>query len=556
MVLAVGAAVVSVAWQHQQAQQQQTTGQSKASGGKTAKTTAAQKNPASAKQQTTDETPTLAPSSSTSNDRPQPTLTPAAEMVRGFPGTLQRELVDDGKTPFATLHVVNDAGTEPIEVYWNGKLITMAAAGWRAKVETWIGHEFIVGNESVTVDGTFDAVVFGESNGDGTKKPPRRTTLSSLPPPRKPRNPPPVPLESQAKAIKVRNLSNRRMHSFWVPDGPGAERVYQGVIEPNSESTTNSYLTHRFQYTDLKDKKKVLFDFRVNETHDIYAHVDPKTADPRLLRMHLEEIELAKDYKQRTGRSWLSFYPHAPVRSFLWPADEIGQTHRVFTKHLPGGGEGYMTLEVISVKPRAFLIRNAITEEEAAEIIRRAKGGMAPSSVSAHDDKGNLVMSDTRTSVNSWVERAYDEPKINEVYARAADVLRVNDTVFHHRYPDGVSESMRVVWYRHAAKYAPHHDWGVHDSPHTRLMTLLFYLNTPPKGQGLTAFPKAEVGKRDGLRVHPGKGHAVLFYSQTPDGNVDDLSLHEAEPVTKGEKWLANLWVHDAVYWRTEKDMM
>ena len=39
------------------------------------------------------------------------------------------------------------------------------------------------------------------------------------------------------------------------------------------------------------------------------------------------------------------------------------------------------------------------------------------------------------------------------------------------------------------------------------------------------------------------KGMAVLFYSLLEDGNGDDLSLHQALPIKKGEKWLANFWV-------------
>ena len=37
-------------------------------------------------------------------------------------------------------------------------------------------------------------------------------------------------------------------------------------------------------------------------------------------------------------------------------------------------------------------------------------------------------------------------------------------------------------------------------------------------------------------------GKAVLFYSQLPDGNMDDWSHHAALPVKRGEKWLMNLW--------------
>ena len=51
----------------------------------------------------------------------------------------------------------------------------------------------------------------------------------------------------------------------------------------------------------------------------------------------------------------------------------------------------------------------------------------------------------------------------------------------------------------------------------------------------------AETSKQ--LEVKPEKGKAVLFYNMLPDGNYDELSMHAALPVKKGEKWLANLWV-------------
>lgn len=54
---------------------------------------------------------------------------------------------------------------------------------------------------------------------------------------------------------------------------------------------------------------------------------------------------------------------------------------------------------------------------------------------------------------------------------------------------------------------------------------------------GETSFPRwvnAETFKA--LDVKPEKGKAVLFYSQLPDGNLDDFSHHAALPVTDGEK--------------------
>jgi prolyl 4-hydroxylase len=39
--------------------------------------------------------------------------------------------------------------------------------------------------------------------------------------------------------------------------------------------------------------------------------------------------------------------------------------------------------------------------------------------------------------------------------------------------------------------------------------------------------------------VKPRVGDALLFYSLTPDGTQDKLSLHAGCPVIKGEKWSA-----------------
>jgi len=65
------------------------------------------------------------------------------------------------------------------------------------------------------------------------------------------------------------------------------------------------------------------------------------------------------------------------------------------------------------------------------------------------------------------------------------------------------------------------------------------YLNVPEEG-GATSFPKAFDGK--GLVAKPPPGSAVLFYSMLPDGNGDDLSLHSGMEVTKGMKYVCNLW--------------
>ena len=48
---------------------------------------------------------------------------------------------------------------------------------------------------------------------------------------------------------------------------------------------------------------------------------------------------------------------------------------------------------------------------------------------------------------------------------------------------------------------------------------------------------------RSRLAVQPRHARAILFYSQHPNGEPDDMSLHGACPVLEGTKWGANLWV-------------
>jgi prolyl 4-hydroxylase len=39
----------------------------------------------------------------------------------------------------------------------------------------------------------------------------------------------------------------------------------------------------------------------------------------------------------------------------------------------------------------------------------------------------------------------------------------------------------------------------------------------------------------------------MIFFMLNPDGNLDDLTQHAALPVLEGEKWFANLWIHDPI---------
>lgn len=95
--------------------------------------------------------------------------------------------------------------------------------------------------------------------------------------------------------------------------------------------------------------------------------------------------------------------------------------------------------------------------------------------------------------------------------------------------------------YEAGQEYAPHYDMSESTN---RLVTLLVYLDTPPSPEdgGGTSFPRAFENR--GLEVYPQRGSAILFYDQTPDGNLDEMTLHGGMMVHKGVKRACNLWIH------------
>jgi prolyl 4-hydroxylase len=196
-------------------------------------------------------------------------------------------------------------------------------------------------------------------------------------------------------------------------------------------------------------------------------------------------------------------------------------------------------LEVISVAPRAFIIYNFLHDFEVDEIIKLAKPMMHLSSVG--DAAAGIFASDTRTSSNAWLSRETNKI-IDSLFKRAGVALNVDEKLLTR---NNNAEDIQVVHYQDGQKYDSHHDWGVSGYAESRFITLLLYLNDmeSPNAGGETSFPKANNGL--GIKVHPGKGNAVLFYNLLEDGNGDDLALHAALPIIQGEKWLANFWVWD-----------
>jgi len=307
-------------------------------------------------------------------------------------------------------------------------------------------------------------------------------------------------------------------------------------------------------------------------------------------------------YLEKTGRSYLANYgdqgPRAPPMHHMWRADYFGQQHWVTTREThfvklpemselgdvteqgsqrvlqdsdPRHFQDYrtmnettqepleylnMTLTVLSCAPRVFEIQNFLSPLEVQHILELAGGISLHRSMTGDTDTDNED-TNTRTSRNSWVSREKSSI-IDTIYRRAADLTRIDEALLRTRSPDELkhithqstlAEPLQLVHYDLTQEYTAHHDFGyshIDDKLQgDRFCTLLLYLNEGMIG-GETAFPRYVNGETfHELKVKPEIGKAVLFYSQLPDGNLDDFSQHSAKPLIQGEKWLINLWIAD-----------
>lgn len=417
----------------------------------------------------------------------------------------------------------------------------------------------------------------------------------------------------RGQAGKFVNMSPERVTLYWDPDNGEAPQL-TGNVGPWSSGGTACFPSHKFIFTKANQPHAVLCRFTVKPGTSVYF-CDPFTPnDPakpskgeyveamrsfselsddgmEQYKAHVMNLEFGRLYKNFTGGSeWLTMYPRNKPQHKLWRADYFGQVHHVTTTEtqfveapptellhklsiedmrdsdrrddigLPqyrAPGVMNITIKAMSCAPRAFEIQNFLSDVEADHIL----------DVVAHK---NLIRSttagetsSTRTSRNTWVSR-HTDPILNAVFRRAADVLRLEESLLRHRDPDEtvmegtreglgtspINEDLQVVHYAKGQEYTAHHDFGYptgeKDSP-SRSINLCMYLNTTPKG-GQTSFPRWRNGETsESLDVRPEKGKAMIFFMVNPDGNLDDLTHHAALPVLEGEKYFANLWIHDPI---------
>jgi prolyl 4-hydroxylase len=174
--------------------------------------------------------------------------------------------------------------------------------------------------------------------------------------------------------------------------------------------------------------------------------------------------------------------------------------------------------------PRIVLLENFLTDRQCDSIIKEAQLKLRESKMG--DARNPLYDTTIRQSQTAWLDNMMVVDKIANFLGTTKDQC----------------EPLQVVHYYEGGYYKPHYDSGINGGlPHweiqDRVCTALVYLNDVESG-GETGFPKLN------LKVRPKKGSLIIFELCDINLKPFENALHEACVVGKGEKWIANLWLH------------
>lgn len=274
-------------------------------------------------------------------------------------------------------------------------------------------------------------------------------------------------------------------------------------------------------------------------------------------------------------RSSLAASTYAAVCLNVWPApvvDLLGSLGSL------GALAGVVTpwpaapVQVVDEVTKAFVVDGFLSAEDCRALRELSAGPRGPlfaeSGMQASRD------ADFRTSSTAafTVEEEMAEPLLARLLARIH---------LYARMPLRHGEMLQVARYRGTEKYELHRD---SDNTVRRLATAIVYLSESGSGLrgGETIFPMsgpldpskpravavdleriahgfevklrplAELcGEREGVLIEPKEGRLALFYNlgnpwQKPNGDVNVTldAYHGSCPVTAGEKWIFQRWMH------------
>lgn len=192
----------------------------------------------------------------------------------------------------------------------------------------------------------------------------------------------------------------------------------------------------------------------------------------------------------------------------------------------------------LSQRPRVSQVERLLSADECRLLVASAQPGLRRSHT-VDPVTGQPRAMELRTSSDASFDPVIEDVALRVVQLRLARAAGME--LVH-------AEHLVVLRYAPGEEYRPHRDYLPPDgiAQHrpqagNRARTICTYLNQPGAG-GETVFPHAD------LSVAPLPGRAVVFDNLGADGRPDPESLHAGLPVTRGEKWLATLWLRERAY--------
>jgi len=388
------------------------------------------------------------------------------------------------------------------------------------------------------------------------------------------------------------NKSGREIELMYKTE-PGKADLSWGKMSPDNAWSFNSYQGHTW-YSRDPETQKVLQTIVIGKPAK-YCFLPSDQVRKINSRWEKKKRRFEQSYLHTKGIHWLNVYPRElKIQHFMYLPRAVGVSYSVESSALHLRNEEdrdratqspvelentvvnhplSLTLETKSIAPRVYVVHNFCSRFECEEIIRTANPFLKPSSVS------NVEMQNIkhRNSATAWLKTC-ENTVTDRIFSRVADLCRLKRELVRKHV---VSEYMQVVRYKPGQYYHEHHDYmdpALYPASqevqrgHNRYCTVMIYLRAP-QGKGLaggghTYFPDASTDlvaghekrrRREldlpddnafsdrprGLKIRPKVGTAVMFYSMLPDGNLDELSLHAGQPVQRGEKWIANVFLWD-----------
>ena len=174
-----------------------------------------------------------------------------------------------------------------------------------------------------------------------------------------------------------------------------------------------------------------------------------------------------------------------------------------------------------------YQVEGFLNPQECAELITLIKHKMQPSTLSSHEDDRQF-----RTSSTCYLGHM-DDPLIGKIDRQICQDIGIEPSY---------SEVIQAQHYAVGQQFKAHTDYfETHEmQSHGTIMgqrsyTFMIYLNEVEDG-GETVFPNID------LSVKPTLGMALIWNNLGPDGKGNYHSLHQAKPVTAGNKVIITKW--------------